>query len=222
MKYIVYYRVSTKRQGESGLGLESQKTYIEHFLKDGDIVQEFTDVKSGKNIIDRLELNKAIELCAKEGYTLAIAKIDRLSRRTEDALEIYNRLDGRLFSCDIPNLDKFTLTLFMAIADREREMIGIRTKAALQAKKERGEKMGNAHNLTDDGRSKGRAAHSKKAADNENNRKATAMICEYKANGMTLQAIADKLNSYGFKSSTGKDFQKTTVNRIYKRYCLGA
>jgi DNA invertase Pin-like site-specific DNA recombinase len=80
---------------------------------------------------------KAIELCKKENAVLVIAKIDRLSRNTEDALWIYRELDGRLESCDIPNLDKFALTLFMAIADRERELIGIRTKAALQEKKKR-------------------------------------------------------------------------------------
>ena len=217
MKYVIYYRVSTKRQGESGLGLESQETYIKHFIDESQIVTSFTDVKSGKNISERPELLKAVALCKKEGYTLAVAKIDRLSRRTEDALFIFNELEERLFSCDIPSLDKFTLTLFMAIADRERVLIGIRTKAALQAKKERGEKLGQPKYMTAAGREKGRQRVQDKAAKNENNRRAIALICEYKAKGMTLEAIANELNKIGFKSSTGKAFHKTTVSRLYKR-----
>lgn len=216
MKYVIYYRVSTKGQGDSGLGLDAQKSYIEHFLNGGDVVGEFTDVMSG-GVRERPELNKAIKLCAENGHTLAVAKIDRLSRKTEDALDIFNLLDGRLFSCDIPNLDKFTLTLFMAIADRERELIKIRTKQALAVLKERGVKLGNPQNLTTEGRKKAHESNRRKAAKNENNKRALAMVCEYKKQGMTLQAIADKLNSAGFKSSTGKLFQRTTVSRLVKR-----
>jgi len=217
-KYVLYYRVSTKKQGDSGLGLESQKAILLHFLNPNDVVSEFTEVMSG-GVKERPQLRAAIDLCKKHGYTLAVAKIDRLSRVTEDALSIYNELDKRLVSCDIPNLDKFTLTIFMAIADREKELIGIRTKAALQAKKDKGHVLGTKANLTKAGRQKAWKAQAAKAAKNENNMRAMMLICEYRNKGMTLQAIADKLNANGFKSSQGRAFQKVTVKRLYERYC---
>ena len=103
----------------------------------------------------------------------------------------------------------------MAIADREKELIGIRTKAALKAKKEKGHTLGTKANLTEAGRQK-----AWKVAKNENNMRAMMLICEYRGKGMTLQLIADKLNMNGFKSSQGRAFQKVTVKRLYDRYCM--
>lgn len=216
-KYVIYYRVSTKKQGESGLGLKAQRAYLYHFLEEREIVREFTEVQSGGDFETRLVLQEALKLCQKEGYTLAIAKIDRLSRKTEDALHIYNLLDGRLFSCDIPNIDKFTLTLFMAIADRERELISIRTKQALDAKKlEIGE--WRSSTFLESARQKGQRRIRQKARLNSNNRRATELIVLYKDKNLTLDAIAQKLNENGFRTSKGKLFQKTTVSRLWKRY----
>lgn len=218
-KYIVYYRVSTKKQGESGLGLEAQQTYINHFISQEQVVKSFTEVESAKSLLNRPKLKEAVQLCKQKGYTLAIAKIDRLSRTTEDALSIYSTLKGRLFSCDIPNLDKFTLTLFMAIADRERELISIRTKAALDAKKARTGEW-RISQLTNEDRKKAHKANAAKAAINENNTRAMGYICSLRDNeGMTYAAIAQKMNKEGFKSSTGKEFKAMTVSRLYKRYC---
>ena len=219
MKYIAYYRVSTKKQGDSGLGLQSQKAIINHFLNPDDIIGEYTDVMSG-GIKDRPELRKAVALCKNKGYTLVVAKVDRLSRVTEDALSIYNELDKRLVSCDIPNLDKFTLTIFMAIADRERELISVRTKAAYKIKRVRGDKMGRDNFYSEAGRAKGRAKLQQAAANNENNIRAMALICSYRDDrGMTFQAIADKLNSSAYKTARGKQFTKAAVSRLYKRNC---
>lgn len=216
-QYVVYYRVSTKKQGESGLGLAAQRTYIHHFIGADKIVEEFTEVQSGGDFETRLVLQEALELCKEKGHTLAIAKIDRLSRKTEDALHIYNILEGRLFSCDIPNIDKFTLTLFMAIADRERELISIRTKQALDAKRA---KIGEWRNssFTETARQKGQKRIRQKAALNPNNKRATELIILYKDKGLTLQVIADKLNSHGFRTSKGKLFQRATVKRLWDRY----
>ncbi|WP_052599952.1 recombinase family protein [Aureispira sp. CCB-QB1] len=215
-KYVIYYRVSTKKQGESGLGLKAQKAYLYHFLSEEVVVKEFTEIQSGGSVETRLVLQEALRLCQMEGYTLAVAKIDRLSRKTEDALSIYNLLEGRLFSCDIPNLDKFTLTLFMAIADRERELISIRTKQALDAKKlEIGEWRNST--FTEKARQKGQRRIREKARLNPNNRRATELILLYKDKGLTLQAIAQKLNQAGFRTAQGKLFQKTTVSRLWKR-----
>lgn len=216
-KYVLYYRVSTKKQGESGLGLKAQQAYLYHFIPKDQIVQEFTEVQSGGDFETRLVLQEALTLCQKKGYTLAIAKIDRLSRKTEDALYIYNLLGGNLYSCDIPNLDKFTLTLFMAIADRERELISIRTKQALDAKRR---EVGEWRNSTfsEDARQKGQVRIKQKARLNPNNKRATELIALYKDKGFTLEVIAEKLNNNGFRTAKGKQFQKTTVLRLWKRY----
>lgn len=217
VQYVIYYRVSTKKQGESGLGLEAQRAYIHHFITPSQIVQEFTEVQSGGAFETRLVLQQAIKLCQEHGYTLAIAKIDRLSRKTEDALYIYSVLDGRLYSCDIPNLDKFTLTLFMAIADRERELISIRTKQALDAKRAKiGEWRNSTFSLT--ARQKGQRRIHQKARLNTNNKRAMELIALYKDKELTLQEIADKLNINGFRTSEGKLFQRTTVKRLWERY----
>ncbi|MGB1270205.1 MAG: recombinase family protein [Flavobacteriaceae bacterium] len=224
MKYVAYFRVSTKGQGESGLGLDAQKAFIKHYLNENDIVANFTDVQSGKTL-DRPQLKEAIKLCKENGYGLAIAKLDRLSRTTEDILKVFNELDGYLYSCDIPmqkgqKIDKFTLTLFSAIADREREMISIRTKQALQALKAKGVKLGKPENLTDKSREKAYKANAEKASKNENNKRATSLICALRNyENKTYREIAEKLNADGFKTSRGKAFSAMQVQRLYKRNC---
>jgi DNA invertase Pin-like site-specific DNA recombinase len=224
MKYVLYFRVSTKKQGESGLGLDAQRTYIDHFYKDKQVIGEFTETMSGKDIAGRPELKKAIALCKKEKATLVIAKIDRLSRNTEDALLIYRELDGRLESCDIPNLDKFTLTLFMAIADREKELIGIRTKAALQEKRKRvGEwRPGSTPFKDGSAQSKSIEVIKERAKHNENNKRATnyiKMLRNQVSEGkkLTWQQIAERLNEEGYRTAKGKNFMPMQAQRIYKR-----
>lgn len=215
-QFVVYYRVSTKKQGESGLGLQAQKTYIQHFIESTAIVATFTEIQSGGDLASRHTLKKALDLCTKYNYTLAVAKIDRLSRKTEDALYIYSMLNGNLFSCDIPNLDKFTLTLFMAIADRERELISIRTKQALDVKKAVvGE--WRQSTISKQAWQKGQQRIAEKARNNRNNKRATELILLYKDKGLTLQQIADKLNDNGFQTASGKSFYRTTVKRLWDR-----
>lgn len=214
--YVIYYRVSTKKQGESGLGLDAQRAYINHFYSGKPVLAEFTDVRSGKTINKRPELQKALVLCQQQGATLVVAKIDRLSRNTEQALQIYRELDGRLESCDIPNLDKFTLTLFMAIADRERELIGLRTKQALDQKRERhGEwRKGGGNEKKAAAGLIGAQAAREQARDNDNNRRAKVLATTLRASGKKYQAIADQLNQAGFKTARGKLFEPTQVRRL--------
>lgn len=216
MKYVVYYRVSTKKQGKSGLGLESQKAIVDHYIKKVDILDTYTDILSGKST-DRPGLKEAIQKCKDFQATLIVAKIDRLSRKTEDALDIYNTLEGRLQSCDIPNLDKFTLTIFMAIADRERELISIRTKQALNEIRKQGKTLGKEDNLTGIGRMKAHQANKDKATQNINNMRASALVKEMRSQQLTYENIASTLNNSGFKTSQGKEFKKTTVLRLFKR-----
>lgn len=252
MKYLVYYRVSTKQQGESGLGLEAQKAIISHFLPDEMIAGEYVEVISAKVApADRPQLAAALAECEEKGYGLAVAKVDRLSRVTEDALAVYSRLGGFIYAADIPmqpgaQMDKFTLTIYMAIADRERELIGIRTKAALtekisrflksvgqsaynyfnaskEAQKETRQRyaaewpLGSPDNLTAEDKAKGLSVRQQ----NAQTAAAWVKTAEYaemlRDKGLSLQAIADKLNAKGFTTRRGKAFQRTTVNRLLEK-----
>jgi len=220
MKYVAYYRVSTKQQGKSGLGLEAQKAEVKRHLKaDDTIIAEFTETSSGKND-NREEIAKAIDFCKKNDATLLIAKLDRLARKVSFIFQLRDS-KVKFVCCDIPDANTLTVGVFATMAQHEREIISKRTKAALAAKKAQGFKLGT-NNLTNEGRAKGSAAIAAKAANNKNNNRAAMLICEYKKQGMTLLAIAEKLNNNNYRSSTGKLFQKTTVSRIYKRYCQPA
>ena len=188
-----------------------------------EVVKEFTEVASAKYVDCRKRplLCEAVGMCEKSGFTLVVAKVDRLSRTTEHALEIFSKLEGRLISCDIPNLDKFTLTLYMAIADREREMISIRTKQALKAKKARNghikaiENEKGAENLRKtNAQKKAVEANIENAKNNENNQRAADYAKMLREKGMTLEAIAEHLNNRKFVTSNKKQFHKTTVSRL--------
>jgi DNA invertase Pin-like site-specific DNA recombinase len=215
MGNIAYYRVSTKKQGESGLGLESQKAIVCHFIDCNDLVAEFTEQASGKDIAGRPELQKAIALCISGGHTLVVAKLDRLSRKTEDALDTYARLNKRLIACDIPTLDKFTLTIHMAMADRERELISIRTKAALKVARARGVKLGNPGNLPADAGKRGAESKIRKAQ--EFYRPLYNYIRMMRADGMSYDHIAARLNDDGHTTRLDKPFYASTVYRIVQR-----
>ncbi|GAA4462899.1 recombinase family protein [Nibrella saemangeumensis] len=218
-QYVIYYRVSTKRQGDSGLGLQAQRAYIDHFYQGKPILAEFTEVQSGKDVFNRPELKKALTLCQERKAVLVVAKIDRLSRNTEQALTIYRELEGRLESCDIPNLDKFTLTLFIAIADRERELISIRTKGALiQKVKQSGQwRKGSEAFATGEAARLGHVIIKARAADNVNSRLAGAMITKLVNEGYNWSEIARQLNQAGFRTPRGKAYQAVQVQRLHQR-----
>ena len=219
-KYVAYYRVSTKKQKKSGLGLDAQKAIVEHYTAtDGaDLVKEYTEAESGKSIENREILKSAIEYCLKHDYVLVVAKLDRLSRDVEHIFTIKKKLGDNFKSFDLPNTDSLTLSIFAGLAQRERELISIRTKAALKQKKKQGIKLGNPQHLTDRAREAGVIRVKKKARQNINNKRAMSMVVKCKSEGMSLKAIADELNSNGFLTSQGKQFYKTTVQRLYQRY----
>jgi DNA invertase Pin-like site-specific DNA recombinase len=214
-KYVAYYRVSTQKQGQSGLGLDAQRRMVEGFAKDGQIVADFVEIESGKNN-DRVELRTALEYCKKEKATLLIAKLDRLSR---NVAFIANLMDAGVdfTACDLPQANRFTLHIFAALAEQEREMISRRTRDALRALKERGAVLGKPENLTTEARDKGTVARVANARTNENNRKAAAMIRSLREQGATFQAIADQLNQLGFPTRRGCRFFPTQVRRLWQR-----
>ena len=131
-KYISYTRVSTKKQGVSGLGLESQERIIDYFTQ-GEIVAKYEEVYSGTKLDKCVELRKAINKAKELGAKLILAKSDRF-RCVDDALSVMAELgEGNLICCDIPNADRFTFILFFAIAEREALITSLRTKAALES-----------------------------------------------------------------------------------------
>lgn len=214
--YVAYYRVSTQKQGQSGLGLEAQKKMVEDFCKGGKVIGTFTDIESGKNNL-RPELQKAVAIAKEQGALLVIAKLDRLSR---NVFFISSLLEwGVQFKAlDIPLADHFTVHLFAAIAEKERRMISERTKAALAAKKERGYKMGSpSPTLTEEIRKKGTAALMENACKNEHSLRAMTVIRLLRNNGASYRAIACELNRSGFKTRYEKAFHPMAVKRLYER-----
>jgi DNA invertase Pin-like site-specific DNA recombinase len=140
-QYISWRRVSTLKQGKSGLGLEAQQEIIRYFIEreQGEIIADYTEVYTGKDLQGCKELRKAMSHAKEIGAVLVVAKSDRF-RNTQEALQIYEEMgEGNIMFCDLPHTDKFTLTLFFALAEREALIVSIRTKQALAAKKARGE-----------------------------------------------------------------------------------
>lgn len=215
-KFIAYYRVSTKMQGNSGLGLEGQSKAVENYTNSkGTVIASFTDIESGKND-NRVELLKAIDLCKKENAILVIAKLDRLSR---NLTFITSLMDNKIqfVCCDMPTANEFTIHIFAALAQQERKMISERTKAALQAKKAQGIKLGTKENLTAAGQQKAVESIKTKAAENTNNMQAKSKVKDMLQLGFSFAEILTALQKNKFLTSTGKPFtQIVQVQRLAK------
>lgn len=142
-KFISWRRVSTAKQHGSHLGLEAQKAIIKFFVEreNGELIADYEECHSGTDLAGCQELAKAKKHCKETGATLIIAKTDRC-RDTIEALQLYEEMNGNIYFCDLPVTDKFTLTLFFSLAEREAMIVSLRTKQALAAKKARGEKVG--------------------------------------------------------------------------------
>lgn len=214
--FVAYYRVSTAKQGVSGLGLQSQKTTVNNFIANNNLIGEFTEIESGKND-KRIELQKAIQHAKQNNATLIIAKLDRLSRNASFILALRDA-NINFVCCDMPDANNFTIGIFALLAQQERELISDRTKKALQSKKENGFKLGSPQNLTNQSRLNSINVRKQKANENENNIKAFGFIQSLKTQNLSLSQIAAKLNEFGFKTSSGKEFHKTSVLRVFNKY----
>jgi len=220
MKYVAYYRVSTKRQGESQLGLKAQKHAVERFISPEMIDKEFTEIETGTSKRYRPILNEAIELCKNTGATLIIAKLDRLAR---NVAFVSSLMDSKVKfkAVDMPQANELTIHIMSAIAQHEAKAISKRVKEGLAQSTK---KLGTPANLTEEARLRGLESIRHKAKNNPNNKRALAYVKMMKERNelkkrkkLKLREIAEELNSEGFKTSTGKDFGTTQVIRLLKK-----
>jgi DNA invertase Pin-like site-specific DNA recombinase len=217
-KFVSYLRVSTAKQGRSGLGLEAQRKAVEDFLNGGNwrVVKEFVEVESGKKA-DRPQLAKAFQACRLFGAKLVIAKLDRLSRDAHFLLGL-EKAGVDFVAADMPQANRLTVGIMAMVADEERRMISARTKAALAAAKRRGVKLGGDRGaqLTAKQRAAGRAVLIERAEARAADLSET--VKEVQASGATsLRAIAEGLNTRGIPTARGGKWSSVQVMRVLER-----
>lgn len=209
--FIAYYRVSTDKQGKSCLGLDAQKEAVRVFLNGAPLAEELVEVESGRKD-DRPKLAEAMALCRKLKAKLVIAKLDRLSRDVA-FISALMKSGVEFIAADMPDANKLTLHIMAAIAEHEREMISQRTKAALQAAKARGVKLGTPANLA---KSQGNAVRAAEAVARASD--LSPIIADIRAIGATsLRQIAAALNDRGIPTAKGGAWSAVQVQRAMRR-----
>jgi len=221
---VGYLRVSTRGQGESGLGLEAQRTAVETYAKQigAVVVGWYTEVETGK-LAARPKLLQALAHARRSKATLVVAKLDRLARNVAFLSAL---MDSTVpfVACDNPHANRLTLHILAAVAEAEAVAISQRTKAALNAYKARGGKLGAAlpqcRNLTQEARLKGAhnsaASHAKAA--NEAYADLAPTMQQWRAEGLTLASIASKLNAEGHTTRRGRSWNTVQVARVLTRH----
>ena len=198
---------------------------INYFVNEaqGELIADFHEVYTGKNLHGCVELQKAMEFAKKNDAVLVIAKSDRF-RNLEQALEVYRLMEGNIYFCDVPLAEdaatyKFMLSLSWSLAEREAAITSLRTRQALAAKRARGESVGNPNAaITNEMRVNSIASRKQDARLNENNRKAYKLVNLLRTHGKTYAEIARELNDGGYKTANGKIWQIVQVQRLLKLY----
>jgi DNA invertase Pin-like site-specific DNA recombinase len=210
--FVAYYRVSTDKQGKSGLGLEAQIAAVQQHTKrsGSEIAAAFQEVETGKHS-DRPQLQAALKLCRQKKAVLVIAKLDRLSR-DPDFIGSLLKAEIDFVACDMPTANKLTIRIMAAIAEHEREATSQRTKEALQAAKARGQKLGNPRpNMA--------KIHSQRTHHARQFRESVyPLIKQLKDEGKTLRAIADYLNERGIRSQNNRQWHLEAVRLVLLRH----
>lgn len=207
--YIAYYRVSTDKQGKSGLGLEAQRQSVTEFVAGrGTVLQEFTEIESGKKN-DRPQLAAALALCRKHKARLIIAKLDRLARNVHF---ISGLMESHVdfVAVDMPEASRFTIHILAAVAEHEREMISKRTKEAMKAAKARGTKLGNPMPLA--ASLKARTVRTSQAEQFRETLK--PLVSELRAKGYGYKAIAKELNQRHILTANNRQWYATSVRNV--------
>lgn len=222
-KFVAYYRVSTDRQGRSGLGLEAQRAAVTQYLNGGDwqIVDEYTEVESGKNA-DRPELEKALAACRLHRAALVVSKVDRLTRSVAFLSRLLEAgVDVRF--ADLPQIEgatgRFLLQQMVAVAELEAGLISARTKAALAQAKKRGKKLGGNRGVKPTPAMRARSTAVLQASANARAADVAPTIRKLQAAGATsLRAIAAGLNEAGIPTAKGTGtWAAVQVARVLER-----
>lgn len=217
--YVAYLRVSTQRQGTSGLGLQAQQEIIRKHLNGHSPIAEFIEVESGRKS-ERPKLHEALELCMKRKATLIVAKMDRLSRNVAFTSQLLDSGIEIVF-CDFPKANRLVLTIIAAISEYEAGLIRQRTKAALHVKKENGCQLGRPENLMRNlsiAITNSRRTNQEKARNNINNKRAAAFLKELVNKTTNLSKMARVLNEEGFLTSRGGKFSAKQISILLNRY----
>jgi DNA invertase Pin-like site-specific DNA recombinase len=230
-KFVSYLRVSTAKQGRSGLGLEAQRAAITDYLNGGrwKLLAEYVEVETGKKD-DRPKLQEALHYAKVTGATLVVAKLDRLSRNVEFIARLQNS-KVKFICADLPELNEMTIGILAVVAQHERKVIGERTRAAMRAAKKRPEyekrkasgdgkkKFGNPAGAKAFGEiSNDAAVEAIKSKADKYARDIMIIINDIKAGGVTtLQGIADELNERGMNTARNGQWYPTTVRNLLQR-----
>lgn len=217
--YVAYYRVSTQKQGQSGLGLEAQKEIVKNYIGKNNLLNEYTEIESGRKK-NRTELNKAIAQCKATKAILIIAKLDRLARNVSFVFAL--RESGISFiACDLPDFNTLTLGVFASFAQYEAEKISQRTKDALAAKKARGFKLGSPAKMQDKVRRAGNVARANNNKDKLKSAYETAKGMLQGKNPSSLYKIMQTLNNAGLTTVKGKIFTITAIKNMLNLFEYG-
>lgn len=219
MKFVAYFRVSTQRQGVSGLSLEAQQRSTQQYAAlRGDVIAEFTEVESGKKN-KRPQLQAAMELCKETGAVLLVAKLDRLSRNASFTMALKNsRLE--FVACDMPDANVMTIGIMAILAEQDNRTRSERQKDQYASKRARGlgHTFGHAANFTAETRALGPAKRRSEAQNSQANRTAWTLCSMLFEKNMTLDVIAKTLNDGGFTTPKGAKFSRASVQRLKKLY----
>lgn len=225
--FVAYYRVSTKKQEETHLGLDAQRQAVLNYIKNNGnkLIAEFTEVESGRKN-KRPQLREAINLCQSEGATLVVAKLDRLSRSVT-LISTLHDTGVDFVCCDAPFADKTTILFLAVIAQREIDLIRERTHEALQSKFRNEPEYRHARqpngspNLTKEAQEKGRQLAHKTISEKARAQSVKTiyhLVRPLKEQGLSFYAMAQWLNREGYKTVTGKPFAGIQVRNIWERF----
>lgn len=206
--FVAYYRVSTDKQGRSGLGLEAQAEAVARYVegRGGEVVASFTEIESGKRST-RPQLEAALKAARKAKAVLVISTLDRLGRDVHFISGLM-KTGVDFVSADRPNASPFELHIYAAIAEEERRKISQRTRAALAALKAQGRKLGNPQQE--------RVTAQQRAERDAFRRSVAPTVLELRAQGLTLEQLRDELNRRGVATPFGKRWHVPTVHRLLK------
>ncbi len=224
-KFVAYFRVSSDRQGKSGLGLEGQRAaVVQHVGTAGDLIADYTEIETGKrdSLENRPELRRSLAHARRSKATLVVAKLDRLTRSVA-VTSLLHQSNVDFVCCDNPYANRLPIQILAAVAEDEARRISERTKAALAAYKVRGGILGatlpQSQNLTSDARKRGTNASVLKRAvlTADAYEDVAAKMDELRSSGRSLRAIAEALNGEGHTTRRGRPWNPIQVSRVLER-----